>query len=115
MNATILTALALALAWSLTGLYWRLMLAYGQLEQPTDRGMHQMPVPSGAGAAIVAAALVLWPIWQAAGGMPRHRAAGHARRPRPVSWLDDRHGLSPALPADDPRHRRGAAARLPRP
>ena len=32
----------------------RVMLAYGQLEPPSDRGMHKVPVPSGAGAAIVA-------------------------------------------------------------
>jgi UDP-N-acetylmuramyl pentapeptide phosphotransferase/UDP-N-acetylglucosamine-1-phosphate transferase len=97
MNATILTLLALALAWSLTGLYWRLMLAYGQLEQPTDRGMHRVPVPSGAGAAIVAAALVLWPIWQAPGaGLDTVLLATLAALAL-VSWLDDRRGLSPAF------------------
>jgi UDP-N-acetylmuramyl pentapeptide phosphotransferase/UDP-N-acetylglucosamine-1-phosphate transferase len=97
MNATILTALALALAWSLTGLYWRLMLTYGQLEQPTDRGMHRVPVPSGAGAAIVAAALVLWPIWQAPGaGLDTVLLATLAALAL-ISWLDDRHGLSPAF------------------
>jgi UDP-N-acetylmuramyl pentapeptide phosphotransferase/UDP-N-acetylglucosamine-1-phosphate transferase len=97
MVATILTVLALVLAWSLTGLYRRLMLTYGQLEQPTDRGMHRAPVPSGAGAAIVAAALVLWPVWQPPGSgldavLPATLAALAL-----VSWLDDWHGLSPAL------------------
>lgn len=97
MNATILTVLALALAWSLTGLYWRLMLAYGQLEQPTDRGMHRVPVPSGAGAAIVAAALVLWPIWQAPGASLDTVLLATLAALALVSWLDDRHGLSPAF------------------
>jgi UDP-N-acetylmuramyl pentapeptide phosphotransferase/UDP-N-acetylglucosamine-1-phosphate transferase len=97
MNATILTVLALALAWSLTGLYWRLMLAYGRLEQPTDRGMHRVPVPSGAGAAIVAAALLLWPIWQAPGsGLDTVLLATLAALAL-ISWLDDRHGLSAML------------------
>jgi UDP-N-acetylmuramyl pentapeptide phosphotransferase/UDP-N-acetylglucosamine-1-phosphate transferase len=97
MNATILTVLALALAWSLTGLYWRLMLDYGQLEQPTDRGMHRIPVPSGAGAAIVVAALVVWPIWRAPdAGLDAVLLATLAALAL-ISWLDDRHGLSPAL------------------
>jgi UDP-N-acetylmuramyl pentapeptide phosphotransferase/UDP-N-acetylglucosamine-1-phosphate transferase len=97
MNATFLTGLALALAWSLTGLYWRLMRAYGQLEQPTERGMHRVPVPSGAGAAIVAAALVLWPVWRAPdAGLDTVLLATLAALAL-VSWLDDRHGLSPAL------------------
>jgi UDP-N-acetylmuramyl pentapeptide phosphotransferase/UDP-N-acetylglucosamine-1-phosphate transferase len=97
MNAALLTALALALAWSLTGLYRRAMLAWGALEPPTERGMHRVPVPSGAGAAIVAAALALWPVSQAPGGgldavLPATLAALAL-----ISWLDDRHGLSPAL------------------
>ena len=97
MNATILTVLALALAWSLTGLYWRLMLDYGQLEQPTDRGMHRIPVPSGAGAAIVVAALVVWPISRAPdAGLDTVLLATLAALAL-ISWLDDRHGLSPAL------------------
>jgi UDP-N-acetylmuramyl pentapeptide phosphotransferase/UDP-N-acetylglucosamine-1-phosphate transferase len=101
MNATILTLLTVALAWSLTGLYWRLMLAYGQLEQPTERGMHRVPVPSGAGAAIVAAALLLWPVWQTAGsgfgsGLDTVLLATLSALAI-VSWLDDRHGLSAGL------------------
>jgi UDP-N-acetylmuramyl pentapeptide phosphotransferase/UDP-N-acetylglucosamine-1-phosphate transferase len=97
MNAAILTVLALALAWSLTGLYWRLMLDYGRLEQPTDRGMHQIPVPSGAGAAIVVAALVVWPIWRAPdAGLDTVLLVTLAALAL-ISWLDDRHGLSPTL------------------
>jgi UDP-N-acetylmuramyl pentapeptide phosphotransferase/UDP-N-acetylglucosamine-1-phosphate transferase len=97
VRATILSIFALALAWSLTGLYRRLMLAYGRLEQPTDRGMHRVPVPSGAGAAIVAAALVLWPVSQAPGaGLDAVLLATLAALAL-ISWLDDRHGLSPAL------------------
>ncbi len=101
MNTAILTILALALAWSLTGLYRRVMLAYGRLEQPTDRGMHRVPVPSGAGAAIVAAAMMLWPIWQAPGagvdaGLDPVLLATLAALAL-ISWVDDRHGLSAAL------------------
>ena len=97
MNATILTATALALAWWLTGLYRRAMLAYGRLEPPSDRGMHKVPVPSGAGAAIVAAALVLWPLRQGSGAGDSMLLLGTVAVLALLSWLDDRHGLSPAL------------------
>jgi UDP-N-acetylmuramyl pentapeptide phosphotransferase/UDP-N-acetylglucosamine-1-phosphate transferase len=97
VNATILSLLALALAWSLTGLYWRVMLAYGRLEAPTERGMHRVPVPSGAGAAIVAAALVLWPIWHMPGAGHDIVLLATLAALSLVSWLDDRRGLSPVL------------------
>ena len=97
MHATILTALALALAWWLTGLYLRVMLAYGQLEPPSDRGMHKVPVPSGAGAAIIAAALVLWPLWQGPAVGDSMLLLATVAALALISWLDDRRGLSPAV------------------
>ena len=97
VNATILTALALALAWWLTGLYLRVMLTYGQLEPPSDRGMHKVPVPSGAGAAIVAAALLLWPLWQGQAAGDSLLLLATMAALALVSWLDDRRGLSPVL------------------
>jgi UDP-N-acetylmuramyl pentapeptide phosphotransferase/UDP-N-acetylglucosamine-1-phosphate transferase len=101
MCATILFLLALGLAWSLTGLYRRAMVANGRLEPPSERGMHRVPVPTGAGAAIVAAALILWPaswtLWQgAAAGESRLLLAAFAGLAA-VSWIDDRRGLSPVL------------------
>jgi len=97
VHATILTALALALAWWLTGLYLRVMLAYGQLEPPSDRGMHKVPVPSGAGAAIIAAALVLWPLWQGPAVGDSMLLLATVAALALISWLDDRRGLSPAV------------------
>jgi UDP-N-acetylmuramyl pentapeptide phosphotransferase/UDP-N-acetylglucosamine-1-phosphate transferase len=97
VNATILSLLALAFAWSLTWLYWRAMLTHGRLEQPTDRGMHAVPVPSGAGAAIVAAALLLWPLSERpSAGLDILLLATLAALTL-VSWLDDRRGLSPGV------------------
>jgi UDP-N-acetylmuramyl pentapeptide phosphotransferase/UDP-N-acetylglucosamine-1-phosphate transferase len=97
VNATILSLLALAFAWSLTWLYWRAMIAYGRLEQPTERGMHTVPVPSGAGAAIVVAALLLWPLWRGTEAAQHVLLLATLAALALVSWLDDRRGLSPAL------------------
>jgi UDP-N-acetylmuramyl pentapeptide phosphotransferase/UDP-N-acetylglucosamine-1-phosphate transferase len=97
VDATILSLLALAFAWSLTWLYLRAVTAYGRLEPPTDRGMHTVPVPSGAGAAIVAAAILLWPLWQMPQAAQHVLLLGALAALATVSWLDDRRGLSPAL------------------
>jgi UDP-N-acetylmuramyl pentapeptide phosphotransferase/UDP-N-acetylglucosamine-1-phosphate transferase len=97
VDATILSLLALAFAWSLTWLYLRAMVAYGQLERPTDRGMHTVPVPSGAGAAIVGAAILLWPLWQIPEASQHVLLLATLAALAIVSWLDDRRGLSPAL------------------
>jgi UDP-N-acetylmuramyl pentapeptide phosphotransferase/UDP-N-acetylglucosamine-1-phosphate transferase len=74
------------------------MVARRQLEPPSERGMHKVPVPTGAGVAIVAAVLVLWPISQglALGGQDillLGALAGLAA----LSWIDDRLRLSPAV------------------
>jgi UDP-N-acetylmuramyl pentapeptide phosphotransferase/UDP-N-acetylglucosamine-1-phosphate transferase len=59
--------------------------------------MHRVPVPSGAGAAIVAAALVLWPVWQMPGAGVDTALLATLAALALISWLDDRHGLSPVL------------------
>ena len=60
---TILLAVTAALlAWLLTGAYMRAMVSSRWLEPPSDRGMHKVPVPTGAGIALVATALVLWSV-----------------------------------------------------
>jgi UDP-N-acetylmuramyl pentapeptide phosphotransferase/UDP-N-acetylglucosamine-1-phosphate transferase len=98
VHGAILAIFAAAFGWALTGLYWRAMLAYGRLEPPSDRGMHRVPVPTGAGVAIVAAALLLWPVSQQvalgrSGGLLLATLAALAA----MSWYDDRRGLSPAV------------------
>jgi UDP-N-acetylmuramyl pentapeptide phosphotransferase/UDP-N-acetylglucosamine-1-phosphate transferase len=86
------------LCWLLTGLYRRAMVANGRLEAPNARSMHAVPVPVGAGVAIVAVALGLWPLSQglalrSQGIVLCAALAGLAA----LSWADDRHGLSPGL------------------
>jgi UDP-N-acetylmuramyl pentapeptide phosphotransferase/UDP-N-acetylglucosamine-1-phosphate transferase len=98
VNAIVSSLLAAALAWVLIGLYRRAMLSHGRLEAPTERGMHSIPVPSGAGAAIVAAVLLLWPISRQAALEPRAiLLLGTFAALAALSWLDDRGGLSPAV------------------
>jgi UDP-N-acetylmuramyl pentapeptide phosphotransferase/UDP-N-acetylglucosamine-1-phosphate transferase len=99
----VLAGVAVVLAWSLIGLYRRAMLARGRLELPTERGMHAIPVPSGAGAAIVAAVVLLWPmtLWpmmrNPAPGPQAVLLLGALSALATLSWLDDRRGLSPAV------------------
>jgi UDP-N-acetylmuramyl pentapeptide phosphotransferase/UDP-N-acetylglucosamine-1-phosphate transferase len=87
---------AALLSCGLTAAYLRIMTASRRLELPNHRSMHTVPVPSGAGVAIVAATLLLWPISQsfvpqsidalALGGF-----AGLAL----ISWVDDHYRLAP--------------------
>jgi UDP-N-acetylmuramyl pentapeptide phosphotransferase/UDP-N-acetylglucosamine-1-phosphate transferase len=98
VNATLLAVAAALIAGVLTGLYMRIMLASDRLEHPSERGMHSAPVPSGAGVAIVAAALLLWPLAPGPQLAPPDLAllaaiAGLAA----VSWVDDHRRLSPAV------------------
>jgi len=98
VRAAILSALSAVFAWSLTGLYLRVMTAYGRLEPPSGRGMHAVPVPTGAGAAIVAAVLVLWPLSQPLALRSQAMLLlGALAALAALSWLDDRRGLSPVL------------------
>jgi UDP-N-acetylmuramyl pentapeptide phosphotransferase/UDP-N-acetylglucosamine-1-phosphate transferase len=94
--ALILAAVAAALGWALTGLYVRLMSA--RPEAPNERSMHTVPVPAGAGLAIVVATGLPWLAWQ----------GSHLEAPRAllltlfaalaaVSWIDDRRALSPLV------------------
>ena len=68
------------------------------LAPPSERGMHSVPVPSGAGVAIVGTILVLWPLAEGFQLRSMHflliaALAGLTA----VSWLDDRHQLPPSL------------------
>ena len=95
-NASLLAIAAAALSWSLIGLYARASLASRHLDKPNERSMHRVPVPVGAGLAIVATALVLWPLSQGRGETPVVLLACVAGLTA-LSWLDDRRPLSPVL------------------
>lgn len=96
-SASLLAAAAAALSWSLTGLYARAMTASRRLEPPNERSMHKVPVPVGGGLAIVATALVLWPMWQGTLGTPHLVLLGCFAGLAALSWIDDRRALSPAV------------------
>lgn len=94
----ILAIAAAALSWWLIRLYVRAMIAARKLEAPNERSMHSVPVPVGAGLAIVATAVILWPVWQ--GGLldrPQTVLLACFAGLGALSWLDDRHTLSPAV------------------
>lgn len=90
--------MAALLAWWLTGLYMRTMSARRRLEPPSERGMHTVPVPTGAGIAIVVAVLMLWPISPGLALERQHIMLLAALAALAViSWIDDCYRLSPAV------------------
>lgn len=93
----VLAVAAAGLSWSLIGLYTWAMRASQRLEVPNPRSMHKIPIPVGAGIAIVGTMLVLWPWW---GDAPRGSTlvlltgvAGLGM----LSWIDDLRGLPAAV------------------
>jgi UDP-N-acetylmuramyl pentapeptide phosphotransferase/UDP-N-acetylglucosamine-1-phosphate transferase len=97
-SVLLLAVVAAALSWSLVGIFTRFMTRSRRLEAPNERSMHKVPVPVGAGIAIVATTLALWPWWRS-GAQGAHHVAllvGFAGLGA-VSWIDDRRQLSAAV------------------
>ncbi len=94
----LLAIAAAALSWSLVGIFTHVMTNSRRLEVPNDRSMHKVPVPVGAGIAMVATMLVLWPWWQSQTGGAHHLPLliGFAGL-GVLSWVDDRRQLSAAV------------------
>jgi UDP-N-acetylmuramyl pentapeptide phosphotransferase/UDP-N-acetylglucosamine-1-phosphate transferase len=94
----LLAIAAAALSWSLVGIFTHVMTNSRRLEVPNDRSMHKVPVPVGAGIAMVATMLVLWPWWQSQTGEAHHLPLliGFAGL-GVLSWVDDRRQLSAAV------------------
>jgi UDP-N-acetylmuramyl pentapeptide phosphotransferase/UDP-N-acetylglucosamine-1-phosphate transferase len=87
--------LAMLLACALTAAY---LARASKLEPPSERGMHTVPVPSGAGVAMVATILILWPLSQRIDLGGTHILLIAALGGLTVlSWFDDRHQLPPGL------------------
>ena len=96
-SETLLAIAAAALSWSLVGIFTLVMTTSRRLEAPNERSMHKVPVPVGAGIAMVATTLVLWPWWQAqVGGAHLVLLASFAGL-GVLSWVDDRRQLSAAV------------------
>jgi UDP-N-acetylmuramyl pentapeptide phosphotransferase/UDP-N-acetylglucosamine-1-phosphate transferase len=90
-------ALAAALlSWALVGLYMRAMRSARRLELPNERSMHKVPVPVGAGLGMVAATLLLWPLFDGPSTLQSALLACVAALGA-LSWIDDRRTLSPAV------------------
>jgi UDP-N-acetylmuramyl pentapeptide phosphotransferase/UDP-N-acetylglucosamine-1-phosphate transferase len=97
LSSLLLAVLAAALAWALVGLYTRAMTVSRRLEAPNERSMHRVPVPVGGGIAIVATALILWPLWQDTLSKQHLLLLASLAGLGALSWIDDRRGLSPAV------------------
>src|SRR5712692_2529859 len=69
------------------------------LDRPNERSLHEAPTPRGGGIAVVAAILCAWLALIAAGLIaPRMLVVLFgAMLLAAISWLDDRHGLSPSV------------------
>ena len=94
ISESLLAIAAAGLSWSLIGLYTRAMRLRRRLEAPNERSMHKVPVPVGAGIAMVATVLVLWPWWRRSASGPISLLLAGIAGLGALSWIDDRRGLS---------------------
>ena len=90
----LLACAAAALSWTLVGIFALVMTTSSRVEAPNARSMHKVPVPVGAGIAMVATTLVLWPWWHAQGGGPQLVLLASFAGLGVLSWVDDRRQLS---------------------
>jgi UDP-N-acetylmuramyl pentapeptide phosphotransferase/UDP-N-acetylglucosamine-1-phosphate transferase len=94
---TLLAIAAAALSWSLVAVFTLVMTTSRRLETPNERSMHKVPVPVGAGIAIVATTLVLWPWWQTRVGGAHLALLASFAGLGVLSWIDDRWKLSASV------------------
>jgi UDP-N-acetylmuramyl pentapeptide phosphotransferase/UDP-N-acetylglucosamine-1-phosphate transferase len=93
----LLAIAAAALSWSLIGIFTLVMTASRRLESPNARSMHSVPVPAGAGIAMVGTTLALWPWWHGrVDGAHLVLLASFAGLGA-LSWIDDRRQLPVAI------------------
>jgi UDP-N-acetylmuramyl pentapeptide phosphotransferase/UDP-N-acetylglucosamine-1-phosphate transferase len=97
LTVTLFAVAALFLSWGLIGIYLRVVGQTRALDTPNARSMHRIPVPVGAGLAIVAAIILLWPWSYAAREGPEFALIGALAALSALSWIDDRRPLSPAI------------------
>jgi UDP-N-acetylmuramyl pentapeptide phosphotransferase/UDP-N-acetylglucosamine-1-phosphate transferase len=95
-SESLLAIAAAALSWSLIGIFTRVMTASRRLEPTNERSMHTVPVPAGAGIALVATTLVLWPWWQSPAPAQLALLVSFAGLGI-LSWIDDRRPLPAAV------------------
>jgi UDP-N-acetylmuramyl pentapeptide phosphotransferase/UDP-N-acetylglucosamine-1-phosphate transferase len=96
-SETLLAITAAALSWSLVGIFTLVMTTSRRLDAPNERSMHAVPVPVGAGIAIVATTLVLWPWWKSQTSGAHLVLLASFAGLGALSWIDDRRPLSPAI------------------
>jgi len=92
-----LLAVSALLGWSLVGIFTLVMSNWRRLEEPNERSMHSRPVPAGAGIAILATALLLWPWWHTRTDVFHLALLAGGAALGLLSLADDHWRLSPAL------------------
>jgi UDP-N-acetylmuramyl pentapeptide phosphotransferase/UDP-N-acetylglucosamine-1-phosphate transferase len=90
LNVSLVAVTAAAMSWLLIAVYVRIM-------PPNPRSMHKVPVPAGAGVAIVATAVVLWPLSLGGLSWPHGLLLASFVALGALSWLDDWRPLPPAV------------------
>ena len=93
----LLAIAAAALSWSLIGIFTLVMTASRRLEPPNARSMHSVPVPAGAGIAMVGTTLALWPWWHGRVDGAHLVLLTSLAGLGALSWIDDRRQLPVAI------------------
>jgi len=89
----LLAIAAAALSWSLIGIFTLVMTASRRLEPPNARSMHSVPVPAGAGIAMVGTTLALWTWWHGRVDGAHLVLLTSFAGLGALSWIDDRRQL----------------------
>jgi UDP-N-acetylmuramyl pentapeptide phosphotransferase/UDP-N-acetylglucosamine-1-phosphate transferase len=98
MATAFLAIATAALTSALTWAYFLGMRARKHLEPPSARGMHRIPVATGAGAVIIAVTIGIWAMWSAPGLTGGHAVLlAAAASLAAMSWIDDRRGGLPPV------------------
>jgi UDP-N-acetylmuramyl pentapeptide phosphotransferase/UDP-N-acetylglucosamine-1-phosphate transferase len=98
VSELVFPVLAALVAGALVGLYVRVLSASNRLDQPNQRSMHAVAIPSGAGVAVVATVVIVWLASQSFAPGRIHVLLMTAFAVlAALSWVDDHHRLTPGV------------------
>jgi UDP-N-acetylmuramyl pentapeptide phosphotransferase/UDP-N-acetylglucosamine-1-phosphate transferase len=98
VSELVFPVLAALVAWALVGLYVRALSASNRFDQPNQRSMHTVAIPSGAGVAVVATVVIVLLASQGSAPERIHVLLLVAFAVlAALSWVDDHHRLTPGV------------------